>query len=102
MKVTGKQHVGSHIEVALSTGSSTSHAGWTNNMRKDCRGHTEVITFRREIEQSGRVDGKIKSGLPENFYDKGWVKKLTTVRRDSLNIKLAYNLEWVNKWEEVA
>ena len=24
-------------------------------------------------EQSGQVDGKIKSGLPENFYNEGWL-----------------------------
>src|SRR5882672_71901 len=42
-------------------------------------------------EQSGQVDKKIK-----------WVKKLTKVQRDYLNIKLAYCPEWVKKWEEVA
>ena len=30
-------------------------------------------------EQSGQVDRKIKSGLLENFYDEGWLKKLTKV-----------------------
>src|SRR5882672_10241579 len=53
-------------------------------------------------EQSGQVDKKIKLGLLENFYDKGWLKKLTKVQWDSLNIKLAYCPEWVKKWEEVA
>jgi len=53
-------------------------------------------------EQSGQVDKKIKSGLPENFYDEGWLDKLMKVEWDSLNIKLAYRPEWVKKWEEVA
>ena len=67
-------------------------------MRKDCWGHTEVITFKREIGRNSLV--RIKSGLLENFYDKGCLKKLTTVQWDSFNIKLAHHLEWVNKWEE--
>ena len=53
-------------------------------------------------EQSGQVDRKIKSGLLENFYDEGWLKKLTKVQWDSLDIQLAYHPEWVKKWEEAA
>jgi len=53
-------------------------------------------------EQSGQVDRKIKSGLPENFYHEEWLNNLTKVQRDSLNIKPAYCPEWVKKWEEVA
>src|SRR5882724_4270616 len=51
-------------------------------------------------EQTGQVDRKIKSGLLENFYDKGWLNNLTKVQWDSLNIKPAYRPEWVKKWEE--
>ena len=33
-----------------------------------------VIAFERDWqEQSGQVEGKIKSGLPENFYNEGWL-----------------------------
>ena len=53
-------------------------------------------------EQSSQVDRKIKSGLPENLYDEGWLKKLTKVQRDSLDIQPAYRPEWVKKWEEAA
>jgi len=50
----------------------------------------------------GQVDRKIKSGLPENLYNEGWLKNLTEVQWDSFNIIPVYHPAWVKKLEEVA
>jgi len=59
--------------------------------------HGNHFRERNWQEQSGQVDRKIKSGLPENFYNEGWPNNLTKVQQDSQNIKPAYCPEWVKK-----
>ena len=52
-------------------------------------------------EQSGWVEGKIKSGLPENFCNEGWLaEEIDDSPTGFFEYQPAYCPEWAKKWKE--